>query len=143
MNYLKVFLDSSFMIYLKYAEDDKVSKFSLELLERAIKLGAQLISNMVAIDEVIWILTHKYGISRIEVFELTDRLFSLLDIAPLDRIDYDPLKEFMNTYNLKPSDALHAATMKRSDIQYIASEDKGYDALPWVRRTWLDTTNRI
>lgn len=140
---MKVFLDSSFMVYLKYAEDDKVSNFSLELLDRAIKLGAQLISNIIAIDEVIWILTHKYGVSRAEVFELTDRLGSLFDIVPLDRIDYDPMKEFMNSYNLKPSDALHAASMKRSDAQYIASEDKDFDALPWIRRVWLDTENRI
>jgi len=131
------------MIYLKYAEDDKFSNFSLELLDRAIKLGAQLISNMIAMDEVLWILAQKYGVSRTEVFELTDRLGSLLDIVPLDRIDYDPMKEFMNSYNLKPSDALHAASMKRSDAHYIASEDRDFDALPWIRRIWLDTENRI
>lgn len=140
---MKVFLDSSFMIYLKYAKDDKVSDFSLELLVRAIKLGAQLISNIIAMDEVIWILTHKYGVSRTEVFELTDKLGSLLDIVPLDRSDYDPMKVFMSSYNLKPSDALHAASMKRSNVQYIASEDKDFDALPGIRRIWLDTENRI
>lgn len=140
---MKVFLDSSFMIYLKYAKDDKVSDFSLELLDRAIKLGAQLISNIIAMDEVIWILTHKYGVSRTEVFELTDKLGSLLDIVPLDRSDYDPMKVFMSSYNLKPSDALHAASMKRSNVQYIASEDKDFDALPGIRRIWLDTENRI
>lgn len=140
---MKVFLDSSFMIYLKYAKDDKVSDFSLELLDRAIKLGAQLISNIIAMDEVIWILTHKYGVSRTEVFELTDKLGSLLDIVPLDRSDYDPMKVFMSSYNLKPSDALHAASMKRSNVQYIASEDKDFDALLGTRRIWLDTENRI
>ena len=140
---MRVFLDSSFMIYLKYAADDKISNFSLELLDGAIKLGTQLISNIIAIDEVIWILEHKYGVSRAEVFELTDKLGSLLDIVPLDRSDYDPMKAFMNSYNLKPSDALHVASMKRNNIQHIVSEDGDFDALPWIKRVWLDTGNRI
>jgi predicted nucleic acid-binding protein len=39
-------------------------------------------------------------------------------------------------FGLKPSDALHAATIKRRRLDAIASEDRGFDKAG-IKRIWL------
>jgi len=41
-------------------------------------------------------------------------------------------------YYIKPSDVIHLATMDKAGIALIASEDEDFDAVPGVKRVWLD-----
>jgi len=42
---------------------------------------------------------------------------------------------------LKPSDAIHIASMGKSGAKHIVSEDEEFDKIPWIKRIWLDTTD--
>ncbi|MEX2752644.1 MAG: type II toxin-antitoxin system VapC family toxin [Candidatus Freyarchaeota archaeon] len=136
---MKLFLDSSYLIYLRYAESDEVFNYVTGFLREAVKRGEQLLVNMIVIDETTWILTQKYGFPLSEVFELIDRLMSLIEVIPVNYTEYDVMKKVMMEYGLKPSDAIHVASMNKSGAQHIVSEDKEFDKVPWIKRIWLDT----
>lgn len=136
---MKLFLDSSYLIYLRYAESDEVFNYVTGFLREAVKRGEQLLVNMIVIDETTWILSQKYGFPLSEVFELIDRLMSLIEVIPVNYTEYDVMKKVMMEYGLKPSDAIHVASMNKSGAQHIVSEDKEFDKVPWIKRIWLDT----
>jgi len=139
MKCLKLFLDSSYLIYLRYAENDEVEGYVHALLERAVETGAELLVNMIVIDEAMWILCRKYGRSMQEVLEFIDRLIPLFGVVALDYADYDPLKEAVAKYRLKPSDGMHVASMKKAATVYMVSEDAEFDEVDWIKRVWLGT----
>lgn len=128
-------------MYLRYAESDEVFNYVTGFLRDAVKREEQLLVNMIVIDEITWILTKKYKIPLNEVFELTDKLIPLIEVIPINYIDYDAMKKVMMEYGLKPSDAIHVASMSKSGAQHIVSEDKEFDKVPWIKRIWLDTTD--
>ena len=43
---------------------------------------------------------------------------------------------------VKPSDAIHLATMDKLGITSIVSEDEELDAVKGIKRVWLDTTGQ-
>ena len=133
----KLFLDSCYLIYLRYAEEDEVAEYTWNLLLRAVKEGTELITNMIVVDEAVWILTTKYRIDLSEVFELLDSALPLVGVIRLDYADYDGMKEAMREYGLGPSDALHISSMKKAGASRIVSEDKGFDRVPWIKRVWM------
>jgi len=139
MRLLRLFLDSSYLIYLRYSENDEIFNYVISFLERAFKRGDNLFINMVVVDEVLWILTRKYRVPLGEVFELMDQLMPLLKVVPIDYADYDVLRKAMVNYGLKPSDALHIASMNKAGIKHIVSEDNEFDKIPWVKRIWIST----
>jgi predicted nucleic acid-binding protein len=142
MNPLKLFLDSSYLIYLRYAESDNVFSYVTGFLRDAVERGEQLLVNIIVIDETTWILTKKFKIPLNEVFELTDKLMPLLEVIPINYTDYDAMKKVMMEYGMKPSDAIHTASMSKSGAEHIVSEDKEFDKIPWIKRIWLDNPNR-
>ena len=138
---MKLFLDSSYLIYLRYSESDKVFNYVTNFLRESVERGDRLFVNMIVIDEVLWILTKKYKIPLSEVLELVDRLIPLLEVIPLDYTDYDVMRKAVMNYGLKPSDALHIASMNKAGIKRIVSEDEEFDKIPWIKRIWLNVTN--
>ena len=136
---MKLFLDSCYIIYLRYAMDDQVSTYATTLLRQAIVKNTELLTNMIVVDEVVWILSKKYEVPLDGVFELLDRLLPLLTVVPVDLSDYSMMKQTMGRYGLKPSDSLHIASMRKAEATYMVSEDRDFDRVPSVRRVWLDT----
>ena len=110
-------------------------------LKESIKRGDRLFVNMIVVDEVLWILTKKYKIPLDEVLELTDQLMPFLEVIPVDYTDYDVMRKTMMKYGLKPSDALHIASMNKVGIKHIVSEDEEFDKIPSIKRIWLNITS--
>ncbi|WP_202319188.1 type II toxin-antitoxin system VapC family toxin [Archaeoglobus neptunius] len=133
---MKVFIDANYIIYLKYSESDETFDYCVSLLKKL--ENHNLLTNIVVIDEVVWILNRKYGIELEEIFEFLDRIMNLVNIIRLDGEEYGLMKEIMAKYNLKPSDAIHAASMKRAGIRHIVSEDSDFDKVKWIKRIWMD-----
>ncbi|WP_460024321.1 type II toxin-antitoxin system VapC family toxin [Infirmifilum sp. SLHALR2] len=50
--------------------------------------------------------------------------------------EYLKAREFMLRHGLKPSDALHAATVVTHGLQAVASEDSDFDRVG-VKRIWV------
>jgi len=135
MSSSRIFLDANYIIYLRYAEDDKIYEYCVELLRKLDEYES--LTNMVVIDEVVWILWKRYRIDKAEIFEFLDRIIEFLTIIALDEEDYKRMQELMLNYGLKPSDALHVSTMSKTKTSYIISEDGEFDSVEWIKRIWL------
>jgi hypothetical protein len=135
MSSTRVFLDANYLIYLRYAENGEIYEYCVELLKKLDE--DEPITNVVVIDEVVWILKRRYGVDEAEIFDFLDRMVEFLTIIQLDEGDYNRMKGFMLNYGLKPSDALHVSTMSKTKTSYIISEDGEFDRVEWVRRVWL------
>jgi len=133
---MRVFVDASLIIYLNAKlpreEAEKVEKFWLELLKE------ELYTDVLALDEAIYVSKRKYGIDVESTLELIDRaILPYVDILPLGLEEYLKAKEYMVKYRLKPSDALHLAVMDSNGLQVIATEDKDFDRTH-VKRIWIE-----
>ena len=63
-------------------------------------------------------------------------ILPFVNMIPLDQEDYVLMKEILK-YCVHPSDAIITASMRKSVIEFILSEDKGFDSIPGIRRMWL------
>jgi len=54
--------------------------------------------------------------------------------------DMNAMGDNLMRYHLKPSDALHFATMKKLGTIHIATEDREFDRVEETRRIWLEPT---
>jgi len=135
MSSAKVFLDANYIIYLRYAEDDEIYEYCVELLKKLDEY--EPITNIIVIDEVVWILWKKYSIDKEEIFDFLDRMVEFLTIISLDGGDYKRMEQFMLNYGLKPSDALHVSTMSKTKTSRIITEDGEFDSVEWLKRIWL------
>ncbi len=51
--------------------------------------------------------------------------------------EYELASKYIIKHNLKPSDAIHLAVMKNNGIDIIVTEDRDYDSVDIVEKTWL------
>jgi len=82
---MKVFLDACYIIYLKYAENDEIFEFCIDLLKKL--EGQDVFVNVAVLNEVAWILKKRYGVDLKEIFDFLDRFMDLVNIIPLDSED--------------------------------------------------------
>lgn len=132
---MKVFLDANYIIYLKYSQSDEIFNYCIDLLKKLENYG--LLTNIAVVNEIIWILNRKYGVDLSEVFEFLDRVLDFVTVISLGREDYEVVKEIMLRYKLKPSDAMHVASMKKAGVKHIVSEDPDFDRVEWIKRVWV------
>ena len=52
--------------------------------------------------------------------------------------EYIKAKEIMKKYKVRPSDAIHVATIINNGLQGIASGDKDFDKIG-IKRLWIKT----
>jgi len=130
---LKVFLDASFLIYLNSSTEDRSAVDSLfsELL------GEDLYTNLLAIDETLYISKTRYNVP----YDATLSFFRgivLPHVAPIpiDESDLKAVERYLLEYDIKPSDAMHLATMEKRGIVHIVSEDEEFDRIKGISRIW-------
>ena len=133
---MKVFVDANYIIYLRYSQSDETFDYCVNLMKKL--ENHELLINIVVIDEVVWILNRKYRISLDEIFEFLDRITNFVSVVQLGGEDYRFMKEIMLKYSLKPSDAIHVASMKKAGIKFIVSEDPDFDRIDWIKRIWIN-----
>lgn len=128
-------MDASLIIYLnvKLPEDEarRIEDFWLKLL------GENLYTDVLVLDEAIYVSKKKYGVPVEETLELIDKaILPYVTVLPLCLEEYVRAREYMVKYKLKPSDALHLAVMDNNSIPIIATEDKDFDHTH-IRRLWI------
>ncbi len=133
---MKVFVDASLLIYLNVKMPDHEAKiiedFWLELLS-----NHSLYTNVLVLDEVIYISWRKYSIPFEETIEFIDRaVLPYVDLIPIGSIEYLKAREIMIKQRLKPSDAIHLATIIVHGLNAIASEDEDFDRTG-IKRIWI------
>jgi len=132
---LKVFVDASLIIYLNVRLPDgearKIEDFWLKLLEES------LYTDVLVLDEAIYVSKRKYGVPVEETLELIDKaILPYVEILPLSLEEYIKAREYIVKYKLKPSDALHLAVMDNNGIPVIATEDKDFEHTH-VKKLWI------
>ncbi len=133
---MKIFVDASLLIYLnvKLPENEarRVEQFWLDLL-----LNHDVYTNILVLVETIYISKKKYDVPITETIEFIDRaVVPYVEILPIGLDEYLKAREYMTKYGLKPSDAIHLATIEVNGLQAIASEDKDFDKTH-VKRLWI------
>ena len=131
---MKAFLDSSFLIYLNAmtGEDRKPVEGLLMKL-----LRGDLFTNALVVDEVLYISRRKYGVPYELTMEFIRTILPHAEVIPIDEADLKPMEEYLLRYGLKPSDAIHLATMEKAGVSHIVSEDEEFDRVRRVERIWV------
>ena len=133
---MKVFVDSCLLVYLNVkmpeAEAKLVEDFWLDLL-----LNHLLYTNVLVLDEVIYISRKKYGVSFADIVDFIDKaVLPYVDVLPIGVEEYLRAKTVMTKYGLKPSDSIHVATIENYGLQAVASEDQDFDKVG-IKRLWI------
>jgi hypothetical protein len=132
---LKIFLDSNLLIYLNTLTGDE--RESLHAFFRKL-LDENLFTNMLIVDETLYISKRKFRVPYEVTLEfLKSIVLPYTKIIPIGEEDLNSMKKYLVKYDLKPSDSIHLATMEKTSVTHIASEDEGYDKVEEVKRMWL------
>ncbi len=133
---MKYFIDSSTLIYfVTQTPEDKLNKL-FNLFKKLKSEGAEFYTNILVLDEVLWVCRKKYSIQYKDTIKILIELLSDIRILPLTEMDFYYAIRLLVNYNLKPSDAIHVANMLNNGIPIIISEDKEFDRI--VKRIWIE-----
>ena len=134
---MKILVDANLLIYLN------VGSKPVELYEfwRSLVKSHELYTDIIVIDETLYISKKKYGISYADTIEFLEKtVLPFVDIIPIGIPEYVVSKKFMLKYSLPPSDAIHAAVIELHGLQAIASEDKHFEKTEFTR-LWPSTNH--
>jgi len=134
---MKIFIDANLLIYLNTTKTPEWRKiyenFYLNLL-----LNYKAYTDILILDELLYTSKKKYNVPYNITIEFIESIvLPYIEILPLNEKEYKKAAELLKTHNIKPSDALHIATMTTNNITKIASEDKEYDKIKEITRIWL------
>jgi predicted nucleic acid-binding protein len=136
----KLFLDANLVIYL-----NTVTGEQRPIIDRFFKglLREHLFTNMLVLDETLYVSRRKYAVPYAITMDFLRRAFiPYTQIIPIAEEDLQATERYLADYDVKPSDAIHLATMDKLGITSIVSEDAELDAVKGIRRVWLDTTGQ-
>ncbi len=132
---MKVFVDASLIVYLNIKLPEEQARVIDDFWLWLVKNNS-LYTNVLVLDEAIYVSKKKYGIDYKNTFELIDKaIIPYTTILPIGIDEYITAKRLMSQYGLKPSDAIHVATMINNGLQAIATEDADFDKVG-VKRIW-------
>ena len=134
---MKIFVDSSLLIYLNASKSPALRKI-YEDFYISLFSDYKAYSDVIVLDELIYISKKKYNIPYEVTLEFTDSIvLPYVEILPLGEKEYEKASEILKTYNAKPSDALHVAAMNVNNVLMIASEDRDFEKIEGLKRVWL------
>ncbi len=134
---MKAFVDSPLLIYLNTVTNPTTriiyESFYLDILSKY-----KLYTDVLVLDEVIYVSKKKYGIPyNISIEFIESIVLPYVSIISLGEDEYRLASKLLVEYGLKPSDALHPAAMINNGINVIVSEDREFDKLENVKRLWI------
>ncbi|RLI78868.1 PIN domain nuclease [Archaeoglobales archaeon] len=132
---MRVFVDASLLIYLNIPLPEDEARIVDEFYKKL--LGEELFTDVLVLDETIYISRKKYGVSYDDTIDFIDTaVLPYVSLLPIGELEYHKAKIHIKRYNLKPSDALHLAVMDNNGIATIATEDADFDRTH-IKRIWL------
>jgi len=128
-----ILVDTNVPMYL--VGDDEIHKARTErLLDRAVTNRERLVTDTEVFQEIL----HRYtAIDRREAIQPAfDLLYGIVDeIFPIEVSAIESAKTLVLGYRqLSARDALHVAVMQEHGVDRIMSFDRGFDAIPGLRR---------
>ncbi len=133
---MKVLIDASLLIYLNVRMMDEEARIVEGFWERLLR-NHELFTNLLVLDETIYISKKKYGVAFSDTLEFIDKaVLPHVEVLALGLETYLEARKYMIKYDLNPSDSIHAATAEVFGLQAIASEDRDFDKIG-IKRLWL------
>ncbi len=133
----KLFLDASFVIYLNTLigpERRIIDDFFKDLLKE------RLFTNLLVLDETLYISKKRYGVAYgVSLSFLMRAVIPFTEIIPIAEEDLPAMEAQLSRHDIKPSDAIHLATMEKAGVSIIVSEDEEFDVVPNIKRIWPKT----
>jgi predicted nucleic acid-binding protein len=71
---------------------------------------------------------------------LKNTVLPYAEVLPVEEKDSKPAEKYLLKYGLKPSDAIHLATMEKAGISNIVSEDREFDKVRGIKRIWITSS---
>ena len=128
-----IFVDSNIPMYLVGAAHPHKAD-AQRVLEGCVGRGDKLVTSVEVLQEIL----HRYtAIERRDAIQPAfDAILGMVDeVFPVDLVDVERAKTIvLERHEVSARDGLHAAVMARHDITTILSFDRGFDALPGVKR---------
>jgi len=128
-----ILVDSNIPMYLVGAPHPLKARARL-LLERLVANSERLVTDVEVLQEIL----HRY--SAIRRIDAVDPAFEALlgvvdEVFPVQEADVISAKRILlGTPPLSARDALHVAIMERHEVEAVLSFDRGFDAVPSLRR---------
>ncbi len=133
---MKVFVDASLLIYLNVPMPEDQAQL-IDSLWRDLLSEHEVFTNLLVLDEVIYVSKKKYYVEQEETLDFIDHIvLPHVELLSIGAELYPFFRLYITEFGLKPSDALHAATVKRYRLDAIASEDRDFDKVG-IKRVWL------
>jgi predicted nucleic acid-binding protein len=133
---MKVFVDASLFIYLNVPIPEDQAQL-IDSLWKGLLSEHEVFTNLLVLDEVIYVSKKKYNVEQEETLEFIDHtVLPHVELLSIGAELYPFFRLYIAKFGLKPSDALHAATVKRHRLDAIASEDRDFDRAG-IKRIWL------
>ncbi len=134
---MKAFIDAPLLIYLNTMSNPR-SRMAYEDFYIRTLTDYKLYTDVLVLDEVIYISRRKYGIPYdISLKFIESIVLPYVSIINLGEDEYKLAARILVEYNLKPSDSLHLGAMLNNGINLIISEDKEFDRVKEVKRLWI------
>ncbi|MFQ5712179.1 MAG: type II toxin-antitoxin system VapC family toxin [Candidatus Geothermarchaeales archaeon] len=130
-----MYLDSNLFVFAlldKTRRGDDTRKFLGELHEKQ-----RAITSSLTFDEIMWVL-----IKNRKKHLLRTAIEGIYSIVNLEIVGVSPLipilaLELMEKYDIMPRDAFHAAVMQIKNEKEIVTDDKDFDRIDGIKRTWF------
>lgn len=133
---MRVFLDANLLIYLNTATED--TRRSYEDFYTELAANNRLYTDVLVLDELLYISKKRYNVPYPVTTEfINDVVLPFTEMLSLGLPEYQASTEIIEEARLKPSDALHLASMRLNNITTIASEDRELDNASKINRIWL------
>ena len=130
-----LYVDSNVFIYHAIYDPRSIAEASAMARLNEIASGTvEARTSTLTWDEVTWVVRRLFDAKKAAAQGAS---FLRLPNLKLLKVDYETISEaqsIVESYDLKPRDAIHAATALRKDIHRILSFDHDFDGIPSLTR---------
>ncbi|MEM2939805.1 MAG: type II toxin-antitoxin system VapC family toxin [Candidatus Bathyarchaeia archaeon] len=136
---MRIFIDSNLLIYLNNLVNRSLRIIYEDFYTRIIEENEPY-TDIIILDELIYISQERYNVPYKTTLGFIEEIVKpFVNIISLGEDEYNIAAKVILERNIRPSDALHLGAMKKKNISTIVSEDKDFDKIEWVNRSWLTT----
>lgn len=134
---MRVFLDANLLIYLNTMTETHFKKAYVDFTRNLLAEDRCFVNTLI-LDEVLYISKRKHKVPYEITCDFLDaQILPNVDVLPITVAEYRIATDLIKKYPVRPSDAIHVATMKAGNINVIASEDNDFDCIEGVNRVWI------
>ena len=127
------YVDSNIFVYA-LGNTDKKTKKCIHILEKITKKEIESSTSLLTWDEFYY--TIKKQMSKEEAVEESKKFLNFPNLIFLEvtKEIISKAQELISEYNLKPRDAIHAASAIKNNIKEIISDDPDFDKIKEIER---------